>query len=78
MDPFMNQGDQLDQGGKVEVENCWWKFFNTKIRPNKNTRPQRSNDEKMENFEVEKFGWKIFAVKYLPLKNIHPRTIFTP
>ena len=29
MDPFMNQGDQLDQGGKVDVEN-----FSRKNRPN--------------------------------------------
>ena len=33
MDPFMNQGDQLDQGGKVEVEICWWKLF-SKTRSN--------------------------------------------
>ena len=23
----MNQGDQLDQGGKVEVEHFWWKMW---------------------------------------------------
>ena len=34
MDPFMNQGDQLDQGGKVEVENIWQEIFSRKTRPN--------------------------------------------
>ena len=35
MGPFMNQGDQLDQGGKVEVEIFWWNFVSRKARPNK-------------------------------------------
>ena len=31
MDPFMNQGDQLDQGGKVEVEIFWWNLLVEKL-----------------------------------------------
>ena len=69
MDPFMNKGDQLDQGEKVEVESLWWTYFNRKIRPNKTTKCQidtqldpRSNEEK-ENFEVDKLWWIFFAMK---------------
>ena len=60
MDPFMNQGDQLDQGGKVEVEIFWWNFVSRKARPNKT----RCMPNQMSSID-KKIFWTLLIAHYL-------------